>query len=908
MPIAELAVLLPCHSLEDFPLYYQGDEAAELLACWVAPWHPALIAATGKMPRWYRADVPPDDSEGRVYFVSAISARILAAGWTARVEAEGALVIAAQPDRDQMVAQALSRCGIDRSSVAADLAGDFLALGYAYLQLELLTRQMRYLSSIDEPYFENQLVAAARAAVEHGRDAAIEHLQRCFDVLMEARDRFYPVDAYLLDLTLVAQTLIGPALRATLLRDLPASIHLSGQTLERLAEQDPALLDALRQAVSAGNVSVVGGEYEESDLPLAPLLSVVENLEHGRAVYEKYLGQPARVFLRRRFGLSPILPMLLSRAGFIGAVHCTFDDGVFPALGQSKTRWQALDGSAIDALCRIPLDASRAETFLSFSQKLAESMDLDQVATVGLVHWPGKVAPWFDDLKRIHRYAPIFGKFVTLEHYFEHTDSPGRLDKLEPDAYRSPYLRQMVARGEPDPISRYARAFEADLRARAARTALALAAMTSPAAASATSRAGQEDDLARAVEMLATAVSSDSNKPQKTHFLLNPFGHPCRWPNALNCEESHSGQTIHVPACGFAWCTTSPSEHAEDKRRQPLAAENVVANEFLQVTIDPTTGGIRSVRDLRHRGNRLSQQLALRLPGAQPRPGDLWRSADEQASYSRMAADDIAVANGPGWGSITSRGRLLDAATGQPRADFEQRVTLAAACCLAVIDIRLDPGATLPADPWNAYYACRFAWADEAAELVRSVQQTAQRTTLKRLEAPHFIEIREDKLRTAILTGGLPFHRRSSDRMLDTILIVAGESRRHFRLAIGLDLPAIAGHGDLLILGGLPRVELSVSPQSWQAGWFFHLDAGSVVPLDWSPLMDEGRCRGFRARLLETQGQAGQVNLRTFKPVAEATQIDATGGAVTKLSVSPEAILIWFSAFELVEIEAHWKT
>jgi hypothetical protein len=38
-----------------------------------------------------------------------------------------------------------------------ELAADFLALGYCYLQIELLTRQMRYSSNLDEAYFKGTL-------------------------------------------------------------------------------------------------------------------------------------------------------------------------------------------------------------------------------------------------------------------------------------------------------------------------------------------------------------------------------------------------------------------------------------------------------------------------------------------------------------------------------------------------------------------------------------------------------------------------------------------------------------------------------------------------------------------------------------------------------------------------------
>ncbi len=60
MKISELSVLLPCHSLEDFPVYHEGAEADELLAAWcsfVAPGavgggrRVARLAPCGRAPR-----------------------------------------------------------------------------------------------------------------------------------------------------------------------------------------------------------------------------------------------------------------------------------------------------------------------------------------------------------------------------------------------------------------------------------------------------------------------------------------------------------------------------------------------------------------------------------------------------------------------------------------------------------------------------------------------------------------------------------------------------------------------------------------------------------------------------------------------------------------------------------------
>ncbi|MGE0759490.1 MAG: hypothetical protein AB7O38_20905, partial [Pirellulaceae bacterium] len=73
MNYRELGVILPCHSLEDFPLYHTGEDAASLLACWTAIWLPALIAGTQSTPKWHRADLTPEELAGRLLLFPSIS-------------------------------------------------------------------------------------------------------------------------------------------------------------------------------------------------------------------------------------------------------------------------------------------------------------------------------------------------------------------------------------------------------------------------------------------------------------------------------------------------------------------------------------------------------------------------------------------------------------------------------------------------------------------------------------------------------------------------------------------------------------------------------------------------------------------------------------------------------------------
>src|SRR5687767_2165264 len=99
--LEELIILLPCHSLDDFPVHHTGDEAEGLLAAWSALWHPALLAAAGRMPTWYRADSPPETLENRLLVIPAVAEAELQAGYASRAQEAGAVVVRKLIRRDE---------------------------------------------------------------------------------------------------------------------------------------------------------------------------------------------------------------------------------------------------------------------------------------------------------------------------------------------------------------------------------------------------------------------------------------------------------------------------------------------------------------------------------------------------------------------------------------------------------------------------------------------------------------------------------------------------------------------------------------------------------------------------------------------------------------------------------------
>ncbi len=950
MKYRENIILLPCHSLEDFPLHHEGDDAQGLLANWTALWHPALIHCVESIPAWHRVDDPPEDLSERLVLAPSVSVHELPTGFAQRAKEEGANFIRKKTDRDEIISLALENLDGGDGQVDGELAADFLALGYCYLQVELLTRQMRYSSNLDEIHFSNQTVAAAKAAMERDVELAREKLTSCFDVLAEERDHYYPVDAFIIDLTLVADTTIGQVLRDELALSSPINLLLSATSVECMAQQESETLAALRAKLEKGEACVLGGESVERRLPLLSCETILSEFRSGLEDYKTHLGEPPKVFGRRRFGLTPALPQILSKLGIEAGLHATLDDGRFPEGVQIKTRWESPDGTSIDAMARAPLDATKPATYLNLAVKMGESMDMDHVATVCLAHWPGKSSVWLSDLRRIASYGPALGKFVTFDEYIRETDDAGQSDRFTADQYQSPYLKQAIIRRTPNPISsstNYWRQRTAAEAANALRTLVGL--VTGDVAKSSDTLL---NDIDRTVEIeqgsdlneQTTNAVADATKrfaeclPRQDREEVEGYlvANPCSFVRRIGVETpelkrlpvvekpiysaSDAGDTkqiiVDVPPMGFVWVAPGKKPAGRSRRdNRPLAEDKtqdegycLLRNEFFEVLIDSTTGAMRSLYEYKHRGNRLSQQLAFRLPGQRANVDDTWQDPDEMANYSVMAADNIEVtSNSSTLGEIVVNGRLLDK-DGTDLAEYQQTFRLWRGTRVVLIDIELDPKVDPRADPWNSYFAARFAWAEPTVDMWRAVNGLKQAISSKHFEAPQYIDIEsiDKKRKTTILTGGLPFHRKCGHRILDSLLIVRGETARRFRVGIGIDVPYPMQAATSLLMPDTLFAQTAAVPSPASSSWLFHVDAKNIVATHWEPMESDGSVQGFRVRLLETAARSCRATLSSFHAIREARVVDFQGNSISDCKIEEGKVRLDVCASEWAEIECRW--
>jgi alpha-mannosidase len=965
MPYEDLIVLIPSHSLEDFPVELGEDDGASLLNSFAVAWHPALLAQAKVLPRWHRADDPPDSSQKRLIFLPKTCESWAPSGWAERIEGEGCIVVRGLSDRAAMLSAALAPLGDSATVADPDLAADFLALGLCYLQIELLTRKMRHFSNLDEVHLKREAVAAAEAALANDVEAAKTRLRACFDALAEARERFYPVDCYLVDLCLLIPRLADAELRKSLLSLKAMSVLASAVDLEEISRTNPEILALLREACERGSVDFICGDLCERPLPLLPLASVIWQLDEANRIAARLLGKQPTVWGRRRYGVFPLLPQLLKKAGYQGALHAVLDDGIYPDSEHSKFRWEGTGGTSIDAWSRIPLAADATVSYLKFPDRMSESMDNDHVAAVTFARWPEVKSPFFEDLRRIHSYAPVLGRFVNFSEFFERTDNPTRHASYKPGEYLTPYLFQSVAREEDNSISRYT----THMRRRTQLDAVMWMSSLRTVLAGGNPNPALTANLERDLELLGENPTDDAVSPiqerlDKFHaqsaenlakliltgaaerpgyFVFNtlPFRRivsvpldgataiprPAGENSWVQWGGSHQGLTVDVPGAGFVWVSADGAPPAPGAPTAALATPNLLRNDFFEVHLNETTGGIGQIKGYGRSPNRLSQQLNCRFTRERTftvKTGEHTEEIKSHYAEMRGLTSEITCA-GPALGEIVTTGEIIDQTNSAKLAGFRQTVRVWRGRPVVEIEVELDIARLPDGEPWHNYFTSRFAWHDETASLTRSAMMGACETAEERIESLHYLEIATPTERTTIVAPGLPFHRKTGPRMIDTILVVQRESARRFQftIAVDQDFPMQAA-----LDAQTPAVIVPTTkgpPKSGTTGWFFHLATRQVQIIQMLPLQPEPPpadadaaattptavvptgC-GCALRLIETEGRPIRARLRCFRTPARARQRDFNGKTICELSLDGDAVLVDLTSFEVADIEIHFQS
>ena len=915
-PLKKLALAVDSHGWEDFPSHLAGEEAAQVLAGWTALWHPSFITAAGEVPHWQRVDQLPEDPQGWLLIVPEFAEAQVSKRERNRFVDRGGQLVIAGSDRNKITDQIHQKNGW-RTAHNPSTVRDCFALGFCYLQIQLMTRQLRYSSTLDESEFRSALMEAMTQAGESEAAGFRNELQKCFDQLLEERSRYFPTTAKFIDLVYLTPETVNFRLQNQLKQQTPFTLHATGETIQSF-EADSQLVQTIRKRFEENTLAIVGGECRELENVLLSTWSCLRQIELGQQAIEDLVGQPTPVFARRRFGLRVGLPGLLEQFGIDSVIHCTLDEGVFPQSSANQIRWEGLDGTALNALMTPPKLATEPASFLNLGVHIGEIIDINQDASQLFVHWPDEGCVYWDDLLRSFEFGPVLGQFVTAAEFFDEFVDPGFTQSYLSDDYREPYLHQAVTSERKDPLSKYANYWRRMVDLMAANGRWALSHLQQKVSAS--------PNFLKSLDTIDSSLDSGDLNQNSEYPLANPDELPKRPstdPNmweisnpfsfrrrffvptpqlqpdhpAVLFQDAH-GAVLELPGMSIAEIPSlSVDETPTQINQQKLVEDVFLRNEFFEVEIDERTGGIGAIKQHGKRTNLLAQQIVVRQVAATRS-----RNGRQEASVTRMVADKCTVTCDSALrGQITSRGRLMKGENSI--ASFVQTTTVLRG--IPSIDVRIEI-ADLRApvgDPWQNYVACRFAWKEESCRFYAWQNDSRQRLSRSRMASPLALEIDQGEVAMALMPDGRPWFQRIGLRQLDGLLIVAGESEREFRFGIGVDLPYPYQTALSEMAASQSQPRQMTASSAGPMGWVFHLNRKNVVVLYWLPTQDGG---GLRVLLKETEGRRVDLVFQTSRSFSKAVTKKLNGELLRELDVQNSKVAITISAHELIELTIYW--
>ncbi len=853
-PFDECSVLLPSATLEDFPVGGPDSDARSLLAGWTILWHPLLLAQTEQMPTWYRADTPPNPDGPRVIVVPDPSLKQIPADFRRKCDANPECTWVSGADRTEM----LAALGLDPADpCCATLASatrslgveDFYAAGYLSLQIQIMTRRLRYTSNLDELHLQNRIVAAAKAFRDRDAASTAEALHDVFDALSEERDHYFSSDPHLIDLTLLTPGVLKSAtdagwldrFQASATKDndgdgvlgTPRNVLVDGAVAAELCAADDASqqhepFDRFRQLLSLDTVGWAGGGWGGGDgaggdlaahpscLDAMTMASARHLFESGTALATAAIGQAPSVYARLS-GMTPVdLVPALAALGYQGVIPIDFTAGT--GFGDESKVIVSGGHKEVEALTAKPMDAASDSAFLALGAHLGELIDTGEVATALLVHWPDRVCDSFLDLCRAATWSVAMGRFWTLERYFSDGERPyhhGTLDAISKHA-ASEIAEQVIDPKSDISLNLMAESFCRTVRTEARRTLRAIATLANPqllddelpddkqpeSAGEQSDACDRADDHKLIAQLVGVSPSTD-DQIAKNALCFNAQGVATRRHTKLHGGSPANEKFVYAAtAAGGGGCDVTFDVPAMGFTR--LSATGPVKKQGLLKRLTRGEKGIAEHAVLKNE----FMAVALDETGGSI-SGVFSASRGNRLSMRLVAAADLAGEKDGGTmvctrmdvtqstlalGEITASGEL-QGKDGNAIAEFSIHYRLRRGSRLLEVDGTLHPKTNIQIESetafWKNYFAVRTAVAGEAAILRPLVRDKVHSASAKKFIAPLGVLIDEAEKQTLVAGYGLPLHRKVADRFLDTVIgIPSGADAIPFRVTFAFDCPS----------------------------------------------------------------------------------------------------------------------
>jgi hypothetical protein len=688
--------------------------------------------------------------------------------------------------------------------------------------------------------------------------------------------------------------------------------------------------------------------------------------------------------------------------GFHGAILAKFLDGIVPEKEHAKLKWQAsADTPAIDTILGHLLDASDTSAMLELGTAMAKQLDYHQVPTLLIAHWPDRTSVVFDDLVRCMRRTPALGKWVLADDYFDSTSQPYWSDTFgthqfpfsipkQPDRIHSIQISLLQIHRNLYRLERLADALacwsstgnhpkDDSLRSEIQDLLCQIDGLVTHGDSRIESPEQWSEEFDSKVVALCRRAT-DSIRPclgnPSAPMVLHPASHPRRLSallqgsvvaqvgadseRILHHGQLHSDPTksqviLDVPPFGF--CAVGVAIPGDNKsvsstRRKGFfskllghsdsiaQSDGSLANEFMEVQIDPKKGHLRSLYIRDQRGNRLSGMVCLvpKPAGEHHRVKESDSMALSQVRLEHQTLSDHQaqiVTRGvfgadPTLESAQAKQRSIpQGGAGQGLPWIEQTIRLDRGCKWVEVAFSgggFDRSAHTPV--W------RMIWPSQAATL--GMWSHGNRTKwLGPLQGcVELIEIDDAQHKVYYATGGLSYHHKPASNQIQSLLPIHPDGSIRTKLYLGIHWQrpwetAIDLFQEAWTM--LPEIDSGFAARGVQtrhgipsSGWLAQCNHSnlrfSFLPV--SPpelpssggIADQGKVSGgvsgvytngqevVHADALlwvcEGMGKASTAKISLPKSVRQAWKVDFCGQLLDKMSIEGESLIVPYSAWE----------
>lgn len=451
---------------------------------------------------------------------------------------------------------------------------------------------------------------------------------------------------------------------------------------------------------------------------------------------------------------------------------------------------------------------------------------------------------------------------------------------------------------------------------------------------------------------------NDHSAASKGFLLINPANHPQRvflkdLPAELDPSSSNrivashieSGRTdaiVDIPPYGFVRLRTvrpsgstelhttgqltgqaSAGQASAGKVKGPSLWSRIagirsgiagtdwtLANEYMEVQIDPKRGHLRSMYVANKRGSRLSG-----MPSVVQGSSNVNRKWNDSDCIPITNVQLRIARNTPLVGTIEVTGEVK-LANGSI-SKLVTTYTLWKGSRSLEIEIKTEN-----LDPTQASCVWRTAWLNEGASVA-----AWQHGTKGKLQGPlqatvELIEIDDAEHRIYLAAMGLSSHRRAESRFLISDVPCSASGAASGRFAIGINWPrpyemALDLCDRPWFIEDFPCKQTSVDEGAWLAQCSLpsvHMAFVNPAPACDPSLVDQeqaellaGESGDACVLLMETQGKSGSAKLSFFRDVAKAWRVDAQGREFDSLTVTDGQIAIPIQPHEQARVLLCWK-